>query len=354
MKTFIISMSLFAVVLAYVALRSPFNKTETAKSAGAETKVDKGQTDETGQSTFAAYRKTQSASAEDWATVNAIAAQYTPVLKVLEAERNQLERTPSNGGSIIPEVQAEIDAKRFAWDMAQKAIRNKERELWKEISPYLSKYELREYKLEHSQMARDLREESVWLEPSEGEFLALYTYCEKMNDLLDYKCGGDTKKQVDWEYSTREKLHAIMFPSYKSTEEKMREWNTLKGEDVEWLRASLEVLKSATIRSERWNEFQSGPGPEGRAMMALDREERRLEELYANGQITAAELEVGQLKLIRQDEINMFREDGDEEMAREAEQELQEEIESLLAERAKEAEVQSVELPKGNEREGTP
>ncbi len=175
-----------------------------------------------------------------------------------------------------------------------------------------------------------------------------------MNDLLDSECGGDTKKQGDWEYSAREKLHAIMFPSYKSTEEKMREWNALKGEDVEWLRASLEVLKSATISSERWDEFQSGPGPEGRAMMALDREERRLEELYANGQITAAELEVGRLKLIKQDEINMFREDGDEELAQESEQELLEEIERLLAERVKEAEAQSAELLKGNEREGTP
>ena len=340
MKTFIISMILFAVVLAYVALRSSATKVETAKPVIAEKEADNGQTDETGQSAHDAYRKTRSASDEDWATVNAIVAQYAPVLKVLEAERNQLERPPSNGGSIVPKVQAEIDAKRFAWDMAQKAIRDKERELWAEISPYLSKYELRKYKLEHSQTARDLREESVWFEPSEGEFLALYNYREKMNDLLDSKCGGDTKKQSDLEYSAREKLHAIMLPiSKKSTKERMREWNALKGEDVEWFRVTQDVLFSTDeISSERWNEFQSGPGPRGRAMMAMYKEEKRLEELYANGQITAVELEVGRLKLIRQDEINMFREDGDEELAREAEQELQEEIESLLAERAKESE----------------
>ena len=340
MKTFIISMSLFAVVVVYIALLSPVEKTETEKSAIAEKEADNGQTDETGQSAHDAYRKTRSASDEDWATVNAIAAQYAPVLKVLEAERNQLERTPSNGGSIVPEVQAEIDAKRFAWDMAQKAIRDKERELWAEISPYLSKYELREYKLEHSQTARDLREESVWFEPSEGEFLALYNYREKMNDLLDSKCGGDTKKQSDLEYSAREKLHAIMLPiSKKSTKERMREWNALKGEDVEWFRVTQDVLFSTDeISSDRWNEFQSGPGPEGRAMMAMYNEEKRLEELYANGQITAVDLEVGRLKLIRQDEINMFREDGDEELAKEAEQELREEIDRLLAVRAKEAE----------------
>ena len=161
-----------------------------------------------------------------------------------------------------------------------------------------------------------------------------------MNDLLDSKCGGDTKKQSDLEYSAREKLHATMFPSSKSTEEKIMNWHSIKGEDVDWLRTKRNILVSSIdgISSERWNEFQSGPGPRGRAMMAMHKEGKRLEELYANGQITAVELEVGRLKLIRQEEINMFREDGDEELAREAEQELQEEIESLLAERLKESE----------------
>ena len=339
MKTFIISMSLFAVVVIYIALLSPVEKTETEKSAIAEKEADNGQTDETEQSAHDAYRKTRSASAEDWATVNAIAAQYAPVLKALEAERNQLERPPSNGGSIIPEVQAEIDAKRFAWDMAQKAIRDKERELWAEISPYLSKYELREYKLKHSQTARDLREESVWFEPSEGEFLALYNYREKMNDLLDSKFWGDTKKRADLEQSGLMKENTVL-SSDKSTEEKVMNWHSIKGEDVDWLRTKRNILVSSIdgISSERWDEFQSGPGPRGRAMMAMYKEERRLEELYANGQITAVDLEVGRIKLIRQDEIDMFREDGDEELAQEAEQELRKEIESLLAERAKESE----------------
>lgn len=85
--------------------------------------------------------------------------------------------------------------------MAQKAIRDKERELWVEISPSLSKYELRKYKLEYSQTARDLRKESIWFELSEGKFLATYIYREKMNDLLDSKLGGDTKKLAELERS---------------------------------------------------------------------------------------------------------------------------------------------------------
>lgn len=62
---------------------------------------------------------------------------------------------------------------------------------------YLSKYELREYKLEHSQTAWDLGEKSVWFELSAGEFLALSTYWAEMNDLWVSKLGGDIKKQSD-------------------------------------------------------------------------------------------------------------------------------------------------------------
>lgn len=113
----------------------------------------------------------------------------------------------------------------------------------------------------------------MWFEPRDGEFLALYTYREKINDLLDSKCGGDTKKQGDLEYSGRENLHAIMFPSNKSTKEKMREWNALKGEDVEWFRVTQDVLSSLDgISTDQWNEeFQSGPGTEGSAMMVMEK-----------------------------------------------------------------------------------
>ena len=105
-------MTLFAVVSAYIALRPPAETTETAKPAVAKTK-----------------------------------------------------------SSIAPEARAA----RLKRDLANKAIRDKERELWAELSPHLSPYELREYKRKHSQTARELREESAWFEPSKAEFLALYT-----------------------------------------------------------------------------------------------------------------------------------------------------------------------------------
>lgn len=71
-KAFLISMRLFAVVVADVARRAPANKTETAKSTIAENEVEKGPTDETRQSMSAACRKAKKASAEDWAAVRAI------------------------------------------------------------------------------------------------------------------------------------------------------------------------------------------------------------------------------------------------------------------------------------------
>lgn len=121
MKTFIISMSL--VVAAYIVQCSLVNKPEMEKTTIAENDADKGQTDETWQSTSAAYRKPKKTSTEDWATVNAIAAQYASTLK---AKRDKLlEETNTIRISMSPEAVA----KRFEWDIAQKAIRDKERDL---------------------------------------------------------------------------------------------------------------------------------------------------------------------------------------------------------------------------------
>ena len=109
--------------------------------------------------------------------------------------------------------------------------------------------------------------------------MALYNYREKMNDLLDSKFGGDTKKRADLEQSGLMKENTVL-SSDKSTEEKIMNWHSIKGEDVDWLRTKRNILVSSIdgISSERWDEFQSGPGPEGRAMMAMHKEERRLED----------------------------------------------------------------------------
>lgn len=79
--------------------------------------------------------------------MNTIAAQYTSSLKELEAKRDKLlEETNTKRISLFPEAVA----KRFERDMAQKGFGTRSVELWAEISQYLSKYELRKYKLEHA------------------------------------------------------------------------------------------------------------------------------------------------------------------------------------------------------------
>ena len=162
-KTIITSMTLFAVVLAYIALRSPAEKTETAKPAVAKTESEKVQTAKPKESAAAAFRNSRYASAEDWAKVNAIAAQYAPELKALEAKRNRILEDPNaTTSSIAPEARAA----RLKLDLANKAIRDKERELWAELSPHLSPYELREYKLKHSQTARDCGRSRLGLNPA--------------------------------------------------------------------------------------------------------------------------------------------------------------------------------------------
>ena len=194
MRTIIVSLSLFAVVLAYIVL-SPSDKptTTTSQKTMAEEKAGNE-----GKTTSARSAR-QKASEADWAAVHAIAAEYAPQLKELERKRDKEE--DSIIGSYNPQLHAEYVTKdeykrRFlslAHDMANKAIRDLEREQWARMAEYLSPYELREYKLEHSQLARDMRSELEWFQPSKGEFVALYTYREKQADLLDELFGGDRR-----------------------------------------------------------------------------------------------------------------------------------------------------------------
>ena len=293
-KTIITSMTLFAVVLAYVALRSPSEKTETAKPAVAKTESEKSQTAKPKESEAAAFRNSRYASAEDWAKVNAIAARYAPELKALEAERNRILEDPnSTKSSIAPEARAA----HLNLDLAEKAIRDKERELWAELSPHLSPYELREYKLKHSQTARKLREESAWFEPSKADFLALYTYREKLNDLLDVNYGGDTWREQGALMSAGDRLieeQKNVLLSGKTGEERRRaEGEILEkmqgDEDMDYLLtfSRLQQTLHEMMGSDRVDKYFAGPNaaiekPYFEGMKQAD-------ELFAKGEITGDE-----------------------------------------------------------------
>ena len=248
-KTIITSMTLFAVVLAYMALCSPAEKTETAKPAIAKTESEKVQTAKPKESA-AAFRKSRSASAEDWAKVNAIAAQYAPELKALEAKRNRILEAPNArkacyGLEGVPDLEAM--AAHLKRDLANKAIRDKERELWAELSPHFSPYELREYKLKHSQTARDLREESAWFEPSKADFLALYTYREKSNDVLDSQFGGSIQREQELITSVHNKwkeMHENLIASGKNWEERLPAENEFWQKETEYMDFTLASISA--------------------------------------------------------------------------------------------------------------
>lgn len=290
-KTIFTSIILFAVVLAYIALRSPAEKTETAKPAVAKTESEKVQTAKSKESAAAAYRNSRYASAEDWAKVNAIAAQYAPELKALETKRNRILEDPNSTKlSIAPEARAA----RLKRNLAEKAIRDKERELWAELSLHLSKYDLREYKLKHSQTARDLREESAWFELSKADFLALYTYREKLYDMLDSQFGGDTRLRHEAiqsaEYRLIEEQKNILL-SCKTGEERRRAegeiWKKMEGdEDMDYLRTSSRLQRSLRemMGSDRVDKYFAGPN--AAVEKAYFDGIEQADDLLARGQIT--------------------------------------------------------------------
>ena len=179
MKTFIISMILFAVVSDYIALRSPSSKTETAMLAVA----DKGKMENAEQSAAAAYHKPRKVSEEDWMAVRAIAYEYAEEIGNTVTLREKLKTSEYygrlGGNACSPELIAKCKEVNFAFSRTAGKVRDWEREQWAKTAEYLSSYKLRKYKLEHSQFAHDLRRETEWLQPNEGEFLALFAYEER-------------------------------------------------------------------------------------------------------------------------------------------------------------------------------
>ena len=323
MRTIIVSLSLFAVVLAYIVL-SPSNKptTTTSQETMAEEKAgNKGKT-------TSPRSVLQKASEADWAAVHAIAAEYAPQLKELERKRNKEE--DSVIGSYNPQLHAEYVTKdeykrRFlssAHDMANKAIRDLEREQWARMAEYLSPYELREYKLEHSQLARDMRPELEWFQPSKGEFVALYAYREKQADLLDELFGGDKRLQSKAALSANDRRMAIQkeVMAGGSTPELLEEgrqrMDALEGKDMDFWRARFEIQAEVreTLGDDRWRSIQHGPTLYGRKAKAAEDKLRRMQRLYSNGQITGAELELAEFRSTLESDGDMSEEEIEEEM----------------------------------------
>ena len=272
---------------------------------------------------------------------------------------------------------------------------------------------LRKYKLEHSQFAHDLRMETEWFQPDEGEFLALFTYHERKQNLYD-EMARKGKKMEELFQSARKKIDAVhdkMWHSvpkiFRDRKAMIRTVNSLGGEDMEFYRARMGLKRGIdSMSKERWLEYdnrkflpqdQVARGSKLRMIEELvqngqaaqwDLEEARIqyhaaaiandssreeyiekelarleeakrqaekmqqaEEQHASGQLTDAELEAMRIKVAAGEEFSRLQASGRESLAEEVAQEAREKIERLLAEEAKEVEAQRSVSPQANEHE---
>ena len=299
MRTIIVSLSLFAVVLVYIVLNSNDKPTTTTsqKTMAEEKEGNKGKT-------TSPRSARQKASEADWAAVHAIASEYALQLKELEFERDCLKK----------ENPISLD-----YDMANKAIRDLEREQWARMSEYLSPYELREYKLEHSQLARDMRPELEWFQPSKGEFVALYTYREKQADLLDEMFDGDTdlyskafQSAIKRRMSIQEEVDKAG-RTRRALEEGRQKMDALEGKDVVCWKAELDIQSTASkMMGSRWDSFMYGP--HGQKAKASHDKLEHMERLHSNGQISEDELSTARFRSLLEEGGDMKDEEIEENM----------------------------------------
>ena len=312
MRTIIVSLSLFAVVLAYIVL-SPNDKptTTTSQKTAAEAKAGN-----TGKTTSPRSAR-QKASEADWAAVHAIAQEYAPQLVELERQRNEFKDVldqflPDELG--YADIQGDEfeplgidsnlgwhDKQSAVWDglyNAEKAIRDVEREQWSRMSEHLSPYELREYRMEHSWRSRMIREKAAWMDPplSEGEFLSLFADEEHEDNAFD--AIADSKFDGDWVEMDKargrgDRKFVAILRQNKPFEEKRAEIDNSTDPD---LRLYMDEMRPITqysldlppLSQERRYLYDFGPNNE--ALVKAQMEADRVEEMRANGQATLEEV----------------------------------------------------------------
>ena len=95
-------------------------------------------------------------------------------------------------------------------EQARKTARDRERELWDELSAVLTPDELLEYKFEHSYYGKEIVEHTDWVDPplTHDELLAVYNESQLRFDFMDKHLNGSEKKLVDlmteWPFIYRE------------------------------------------------------------------------------------------------------------------------------------------------------
>lgn len=245
-------------------------------------------------------RKMNRASETDWAAVNVIAAEYKPQLAGLERQWTELKTNKCykpNSGSRNPEIQKKYSAASKAVWNTEKAIRALEREQWAQMEAYLSPYELRKYRMEHSLCGRLLRQETNWMEPplSEGEFLSLFIRREGELDFLDEHFTGDYRERGAMFRRAQDKMRKLQEEIRQQPPWSRKDAKAGFAEQAEndpdcrlYWEYSRIGRGAVPLSTERAMQVAWGPGNEERAMAEL----RLMEsfDLRASGQITAQEL----------------------------------------------------------------
>ncbi len=314
MRTIIVSLILFAVVLVYIVLNPSDKPTKTtSQETAAEGKKARGNAGKT-----TSPRARQKANEADWAAVHAIAQEYAPQLAELENQRDEFKSVVAQ---FLPDElgYADIQGDEFeplgidpnlgwhdkqsaVWDglyNAEKAIRDVEREQWARMSEYLSPYELREYKLEHSWRARMIREKAAWMDPplSEGEFLSIFADEEHEDNAFD--AIADSKFDGNWVEMDKargrgDRKFVVILRQNKPFEEKRAEIDNSTDPDLrlymDEMRPIYQYSRVGVPPLSQERQYLYDFGPNSKAVVEAELEADRVEEMRVNGQATLEEV----------------------------------------------------------------
>ena len=308
MRTIIVSLSLFVVVLAYILLSPSYEPTETTSQ---ETAAE-GKAGNEGKTTSPRSAR-QKASEADWAAVHAIAAEYAPQLDELERQWDELKASeyyrPKSGLHRDPNHELEVKRRAAigAVHNAEKAIRDMEREQWLRMSEHLSSYELRQYRMEHSWRSRMIREKSAWMDPplSEGEFLSLFADEEHEDNAFD--AIADSKFDGDWVEMDKargrgDRKFVAILRQNKPFEEKRAEIDNSTDPELrlymDEMRPIYQYSRVGVPPLSQERQYLYDFGPNNEALVKAQMESDRVEEMRANGQATLEEVNAARERIV--------------------------------------------------------
>lgn len=319
---------MFAMIVVFVMIRKPIESSKLNKQTSnrSSSEFQKVQT----ESQSANANGNRRASESDWEKVREIAKEFSPKLADLEKARADIiatgaqlppsVRTASSGPDETPmewrkRWKAENQPYMEAWEsyhrklgLTEKAIRDLEREQWAEMSQHLSAFELRKYRMENSFAGRNLREESAWFEPSEGEFLWIFLRKEHFNDFADQHFEGSKGEMNQMVIDGGDRIQAILSAiNDKTPDERMAEIEANPELQLfnEYLAINKKVSKSVPQMSvARRTLWQNGENASDESVKA-EIELVQVQEMKQRGQATIADVNAAKERTIAIDEAEM-------------------------------------------------